>query len=178
MHCFAGIAGRNREGEVAAGAGAHASAYGVFQGGTVGAHIHAVGQRRAAVQGGGVAHRHRKCSAVDDRRAALHSLQLAVAELQPRVVHREGFGVCAANGRKIVFEEQTALGGAVAACLVAKAFINGVVEHAAYLADHPKAGALQDLRLAARVGTLNQRALNVLAFPIEADHIAELPGES
>ena len=50
MHCFAGIAGRNREGVVAAGAGAHTFAYGVFQGGTVGAHIHAVGQRRAAVQ--------------------------------------------------------------------------------------------------------------------------------
>ena len=46
------------------------------------------------------------------------------------------------------------------------------------LADHPKAGALQDLRLAARVSTLNQRALNVLAFPIETDHIAELPDKS
>ena len=47
-----------------------------------------------------------------------------------------------------------------------------------YLADHPKAGALQELRLAARVSTLNQRALNVLAFPIEADHIAELSDKS
>ena len=37
---------------------------------------------------------------------------------------------------------------------------------------------LQDLRLAARVSTLNQRALDVLAFPIEADHIAELPDKS
>ena len=47
-----------------------------------------------------------------------------------------------------------------------------------YLADYTKAGALQDLRLAARVSILNQRALNVLAFPIEADHIAELSDKS
>ena len=47
-----------------------------------------------------------------------------------------------------------------------------------YLVDHPKAGALQDLRLAARVSILNQRVLNVLAFPIEADHIAELSDKS
>ena len=47
-----------------------------------------------------------------------------------------------------------------------------------YLADHPKAVALQELRLAARVSILNQRALNVLAFPIETDHIAELPDKS
>ncbi len=47
-----------------------------------------------------------------------------------------------------------------------------------YLADYPKAGALQDLRLAARVSILNQRALNVLAFPIETDHIVELSDKS
>ena len=61
--------------------------------------------------------------------SALYPLQLAAAELQLRVVHHEGGGVCAANGRQIVLEEQAALGGAVAACLVAKALIDSVVEH-------------------------------------------------
>ncbi len=167
------------ENEVAcAASGAGHCAAGIAQLGAIGHEVDAVGGCHAASVEVVVVDADGQHVAVDGGLAELDALERAGGELEVLEVEAQRVGVFATGAADVVLHEQPVLGGAQVVSLAAEAFVDGLVEVAAHAGDDCEAGAMQRLSLAVRVGGGGEGALHVLALPVEADHVAELPDES